>query len=150
MNEGHVYSGALEVEVLGKIINELFSEGDAFYIKEKIDDYQIYERLPEHGEMLEKGQVFSDNGEVRWEERNDGKLDVLILTGEAVETLPQGITEVKGGWTVEPNKIYLVPPAMGHISPKFDDYPKDAKMIVVSFYKEMGKNIFISPRRFEK
>lgn len=150
MKEEHVYSGALEVEALEKFIRGLFSKEDAYCIKEKIDDYQIYERLPEHEEMLEKGRVFSDNGEVRWEERNDGKLDVLILTGEAVETLPQGITEVKGGWTVERNKIYLVPPAMGHISPKFDDYPKDAKKLVVSVYKEMGKIIFISPRRFEK
>lgn len=150
MNEGYVYAGTLEVEELERIIKELFSEEGAFYIKEEIDDYQIYEGLPEHGEIPKKGRIFSDKGEVRWEERNDGKLGVLILAEEALETLPIGIAEVNGDWAVERNKIYLVPPGMGHISPKFDDYPKGARRMAVCFYKEKGKNVFISPRRFEK
>ena len=88
---------------------------------------------------------------MRWERGNNGVIDVLILTENKIEILPTGM-EVKGKWTIEPNrKVYLAQPTkMRQISPGFEKYPNDAEYLMVSYYKERGKNVFISPRGFKK
>lgn len=147
MSSGYAYSGVLDVSTLKNFLKDFFTGDEIFHIKEEIDSYLPDVGLPDG--ISPKGRVFSDSGEARWEEK-DNKYNVLVLTENKIENLPYGFFEAGGNWDVEANKkVYLAPLNMGCISPKFNEYPKDAKYLMVCFYKKDGRNVFISPRRFE-
>ncbi|MCG2738569.1 MAG: hypothetical protein L6265_06920 [Thermoplasmatales archaeon] len=144
MINGYVYSGILSMESLGKFIKEFFSGNETFYIKEVINEYK-----PTEPEIFKKGRVFSEKGEVRWEEKN-GWYHALILIENRLANLPDGISEIDEDWLVENMKLHLVNLQMRHISPCFKQYPKDAEYIETSVYKRSGVPTFISPRSFVK
>lgn len=149
MDSGYVYSGILDLDSLKDLFKEINTENPLFYIKEAIDDYQISEKLPDV-KIPRNGSVFSDKGEIRWDEK-EGMYHVLVLTEEEIKKIPNNLLKIEGNWRIKKNKkLFLVPLKMGHISPNFKHYPYDAKYLFVCYYLNNEKNYFISPRRFEK
>jgi hypothetical protein len=147
--KGFVYTGRLNKESLLKLVSDFFAKEESFHIRQEIDIYEPKEGLPL--DIARKGQVFSERGEVRWEEKN-GKYFVVILSEHEVATIPVEIAPVNGSWTIEKKELYLTSPSAPHISPSFEKYPKQINdtvpRLLASFYYKDGIATFVSPRRF--
>lgn len=148
--KGFVYSGRVDKEPLLKFINDFFIAEKSFYIQQEIETYEIEEGLPT-GNISKKGQIFSEKGEVRWDEKN-GKYHVVILSEHEVSNIPDEIIPTDGNWRIEEKHLYLTSPNASHISPNFEKYPKqasDSMRLVAYFYYKDDIVTFVSPRRFE-
>lgn len=149
--KGFVYSGRLNKESLLKFISDFFAPEKSFYILQEIDVYEPKEGLPSDN-IGKKGQIFSEEGEVRWEEKN-GKYSVVVLSEHEIATIPAEIIPVNGDWTIEKNEeLYLTSPNASHVSPNFKKYPKQindtSPKLAASFYYRNGIATFVSPRGF--
>lgn len=149
---GFVYSGRLDKETVMRVIEDFFKGEDAFCISQSLVSYKPEKGLP--SEILSKGQVFSRKGEIRWEEEEDEKYLVILLSESEFTAFPPELTSLDGIWDTEEKKFYLTPSDAPHVSPKFDKYPAQTgdtvpKLSMSVYYKE-GRATFVSPRRFEE
>lgn len=129
-----------EIQALSRLM------GETVFWRADLSQFRIGKGLPD--KWTDRGSIFGENGEIRWQRIGDNFKLLIIIDKDDIDL--EGRTPMDGNWQAKEEIVHLQDLTEPRVNPQFDSYPhgeRRGRLRIMAVCRN-DVPLLISPRKF--